>query len=134
MSRESRIAPDEDAEVDLTPMLDVVFILLIFFIVTATFVKTPGATVEKVDLKKVGPINSPIMVALTSDDEIWINRKAVKMREVYATMQEMVEDNAGGEAMIQVDGQSSNGILLELQSNMVNAGVKKINISTEPQS
>lgn len=134
MSRESRIAPEEDAEVDLTPMLDVVFILLIFFIVTATFVKTPGATVEKVDLKKVDRINSPIMVALTSEDEIWINRKAVKMREVYATMQEMVEDNASGEAMIQVDGQSTTGVLLELQANMVNAGVKKINISTEPQS
>lgn len=134
MARESRIAPEEDAEVDLTPMLDVVFILLIFFIVTATFVKTPGATVEKIDIKNVGAIKSPIMVALTSDDEIWINRKAVKMREVYATMQEMVEDNASGEAMIQVDGQSSTGVLLELQANMMTAGVKSINISTEPQS
>ncbi|ACT58903.1 ExbD/TolR family protein [Hirschia baltica] len=134
MARESRIAPEEDAEVDLTPMLDVVFILLIFFIVTATFVKTPGATVEKIDLKKVAPINSPIMVALTADDEIWINRKAVKMREVYATMQEMVEDNSSGEAMILVDGQSTTGVLLELQSNMMTAGVKSINISTEPQS
>ncbi|WP_018996534.1 ExbD/TolR family protein [Hirschia maritima] len=133
MSRESRIAPEEDAEVDLTPMLDVVFILLIFFIVTATFVKTPGATVEKVDLEKVVPIKDPIMVALTSEDEIWINRKAVKMREVYATMQEMVEDNPVGEAMIQVDGQSTTGVLLELQGIMVNAGVKSINISTETE-
>ncbi len=133
MSRESRIAPEEDAEVDLTPMLDVVFILLIFFIVTATFVKTPGATVDKVDLEKVVPIKDPIMVALTSEDEIWINRKAVKMREVYATMQEMVEDNPVGEAMIQVDGQSTTGVLLELQGIMVNAGVKSINISTETE-
>ena len=133
MARESRLPPEEDAQVDLTPMLDVVFILLIFFIVTATFVKTPGATVEKIDLEKVGPIKDPIMVALTSDDEIWINRKAVKMREVYATMQEMVEDNASGEAMIQVDGGSTAGVLLELQGIMVNAGVKSINISTETE-
>jgi biopolymer transport protein ExbD len=128
------IEPEEEPEVEMTPMLDVVFILLIFFIVTATFVKTPGADVEKVEIKNSSAIKSPIMVALTDKDEIWVNRKSIEMREVYAVMQDMVEDNPGGEAMIQVDGSSSYGILRELKETMVNAGVKKINISTEPNN
>jgi len=134
MARNSRVEPEEDTEVNMTPMLDVVFILLIFFIVTATFVKTPGVDVEKIDIKSVSAIKSPIMVALNDKDEIWIDRKSVDIREVYAVIQDMVEDNPGGEAMIQVDGASSYGVLRDLQENMVNAGVKKINISTKPSN
>ncbi len=134
MAMRRRVEQDEDTDVNLTPMLDVVFILLIFFIVTATFVKTPGTEVNKVPVKVLGDIKSPIIVALTSTDEIWIDRKEVQMREVYAIMQEMIKDNPGAEAMIQVDADSTSGTLLELQGAMQSAGILKINVSTEADS
>ena len=128
--RRSRVEDGDDMEVNLTPMLDVVFILLIFFIVTATFVKTPGKEVNKIETTIAESIKNPIIVALDETDAIWIDRKQVDLREVYAVMQEMVEDNPSAESMIQVDAQSSFGVLRELQEIMVNAGVRKINLST----
>ncbi|MEM6625356.1 MAG: biopolymer transporter ExbD [Pseudomonadota bacterium] len=125
---------DEDTDVNLTPMLDVVFIMLIFFIVTATFVKIPGAEVEKVDADNVGALRSPIIVAIDSASNIWIDRNEVKPREVYAIMQEMIEDNPGAKAMIQVDAASENGPLLELMESMQAAGIQKIDVVTAPTS
>ena len=131
MARGSRIEPEEDTDVNLTPMLDVVFILLIFFIVTATFVKTPGTQVSKINAEISQSIKSPIIVAIDGNDDIWVDRRQVKMREVYAIMQEMIEDNPAAEAMIQVDAGSTYGVLKKLQDNMVNAGIRKIDLSTE---
>ena len=131
MARDRRVEQDEDTDVNLTPMLDVVFILLIFFIVTATFVKVPGAQVSKIEAEISKPIKAPIIVALDENDKIWVDRREVKMREVYAVMQEMVEANPAAEAMIQVDADSTWGVLKALQDNMVSAGIVKIDLSTE---
>ncbi len=134
MALRRRVEEDEDTDVNLTPMLDVVFILLIFFIVTATFVKTPGTEVDKIDSEIAKSIKSPIIIALDNTDTIWIDRKAVQSREVYAVMQEMIEDNPGARAMIQTDAESTFGALKALQDTMMAAGIKKIDISTEPQN
>ena len=134
MAMRRRAEPEENTDVNLTPMLDVVFILLIFFIVTATFVKTPGIEVDKIDVKSSGSLNSPIIVAINGQNEVWIDRKEVQPREVYAVMQEMVSENPGASAIIQVDADSMNGPLLELMESMQQAGVKKIDVSTAPQS
>ena len=131
MAGNRRLEPEAEAEIDLTPMLDVVFILLIFFIVTATFVKTPGALVQKIDTRTSASIKSPIIVALDAEDSIWIDRKKVSEREIYAVMQDMIEDNPGATSMIQVDASSSFGALRRLQENMMNAGIRKIDISTQ---
>ena len=132
MARNRRLEPEDQTDVNLTPMLDVVFILLIFFIVTATFVKTPGTEVDKITAEIGKPIKSSIIVALDENDEIWVDRRKVKMREVSAIMQDMIEDNPGGEAMIQVDEGSTYGVLKELQDTMVGAGIRKIDLSTAP--
>ena len=77
-NRTNRSQPQGEA-IDLTPMLDVVFIMLIFFIVTASFIKLPGVEVNKVDAdtadsyKKVG-----ILVAVSENNEIWIDKKRVE--------------------------------------------------------
>lgn len=134
MALRRRVEEDENTDVNLTPMLDVVFILLIFFIVTATFVKTPGQTVEKIDIETAYSIKSPIIIALDSTDTIWIDRKEVQPREVYAIMQEMIEDNPGARAMIQTDAESTFGALRALQETMQAAGIQKIDISTEEVS
>lgn len=134
MAMRRRVEEEEDVDINITPMLDVVFILLIFFIVTATFVKTPGAPISKVDIKSVEPLNSQIIVALTDTDEIWIDRRQVQMREIYAIMQDMISDNPAAEAMIQVDADSRNGPLQELMAAMQDAGITKIDVSTENEN
>ena len=62
--------------IDLTPMLDVVFIMLIFFIVTASFIKLPGVEVNKVDANKADAYKKVgILVAVTGTNEFWIDKK-----------------------------------------------------------
>ncbi len=76
-------APEEEAEINLTPMLDVVFIMLIFFIVTASFVKESGLDVNRPDAPTaVKKENANILVAIGANNEIWINRRRIDPRAV----------------------------------------------------
>ena len=76
-------AQQEEAEINLTPMLDVVFIMLIFFIVTASFVKESGLDVNRPDAPTaVKKENANILVAIGSNNEIWINRRRIDPRAV----------------------------------------------------
>lgn len=79
MRRTSLIKPElPSAEIDLTPMLDVVFIMLIFFIVTASFIKEPGVEVVRPHAQSAEAVaNQKIFVAITKDNEIWVNRVAL---------------------------------------------------------
>ena len=67
---------EEAGAIDLTPMLDVVFIMLIFFIVTASFVKEPGVEIQRTDATTADKIRrATILVGLTANDEIWIDKQ-----------------------------------------------------------
>ncbi|MEX2353312.1 MAG: biopolymer transporter ExbD, partial [Gammaproteobacteria bacterium] len=76
MRRISRIEAEEEQEINITPMLDVVFIMLIFFIVTATFVKETGIDVNKPDAPTAEvKTKANILIAIDSSDNIWIDRR-----------------------------------------------------------
>jgi len=73
---------DDDAnEINLTPMLDVVFIMLIFFIVTASFIKEAGIDVNRPDapVTETKPENANILVVINANDEIWIDRRTLTL-------------------------------------------------------
>lgn len=132
MARKSR-APETSAEddVNLTPMLDVVFILLIFFIVTAQFIQEPDVDPERVSvetIKKIHPLG--IIIAIDENDEIHVGKKVVPMSEVGFRIRELREDNAEGRLIIQADSRSKAGTFIDLMA-VVNdiEGNNLINIS-----
>ena len=111
--RRQRRASAEEAEVDLTPMLDVVFIMLIFFIVTASFVKESGMDVNRPDaatatLKPRGNI----LVAITPSGQIWIDKRQVDVRALRANLERLHAENPQGAVVIQADEDSKNGLLV----------------------
>jgi|TARA_R100000455_G_scaffold3777_1_gene1299 biopolymer transport protein ExbD len=113
----------------MTPMLDVVFILLIFFIVTSVFIKEPGVQVERPDAATTERQRPSILIAITGEDEVWINRRIYDINGVRGAVEQLVEENPRAEAMIQGDQDASIGLVLEVQQIVGNMGIR-VNIST----
>jgi len=105
MRRSITQAPEEeDTAIDLTPMLDVVFIMLIFFIVTASFIKESGIDVNRPDAPTATvAANANILVAINDKNEIWIDRRKVDPRAVRAVIERMHAENPEGSVVIQAD-------------------------------
>jgi len=123
---------EEEASIDLTPMLDVVFIMLIFFIVTASFIKEAGIEVARPEagtLVKIPEAN--ILIAISAADEIWIDKKQVDPRFVKAQIERLHSENPKGSIVIQADEDSTNEALTVVMEAAKQAGVKNVAISTD---
>ncbi|WND02885.1 biopolymer transporter ExbD [Temperatibacter marinus] len=123
---------DEDTEINMTPMLDIVFIMLIFFIVTAVFVKEAGVDVTKPEAAtgELQPQVS-ILIAVTDKNDIIINRKPTKIDSVRAAVKKLHSENPRGTVNIQADVRSDATIVMDLYDAIKDAGVETIAISTE---
>ncbi len=95
---------EEETEINLTPMLDVVFIMLIFFIVTASFIKEAGIDVRRPVAAEAEPKKKAnILVAISENNEIWIDRKNIDPRAVKTTFERLLAENPEGSVVIQAD-------------------------------
>ena len=124
---------DEGDEINLTPMLDVVFIMLIFFIVTASFIKEAGIDVNRPDapLTETKPEDANILVIINSNDEIWIDRRMIDPRAVRANIQRMHAENPKGSVVIQANKKSTNKVLVWVMDSSRDAGVYTISIADQ---
>jgi biopolymer transport protein ExbD len=127
-----KAAEEQGQQIDLTPMLDVVFIMLIFFIVTATFIKEAGVDVNRPVAETREEIkNQNILVAVNAADEIWINKVMVKPTSVKAVIERMHADNPKGAVVIQADQQSTAEKFAIVYDAARDAGVSDIHLAAE---
>ena len=134
MRKHHSMASEEDQgeEINLTPMLDVVFIMLIFFIVTATFIKEAGIQVERPDTTSADTQDdAAILIAISGNDEIWIDRKERDPREVRGVIDRLHSENPKGSIVIQADEDSTNEILVIILEAAKAAGVKNVAIASD---
>ena len=132
MARRRRNRDQDESEVNLTPMLDVVFIMLIFFIVTASFVKEagiditrpPAATAERKE-------RGNILVAITENDQIWVDRRQVDPRALRANLERLHAENPQGSVVIQADKESKNGLLVQVMDAARLSGVSSVSLAAE---
>ena len=122
---------EESEEINLTPMLDVVFIMLIFFIVTATFIKEAGIQIERPDTTMADPQDAAILVAISSNDEIWIDRKERQPQEVRGVLERMRLENPKGSLVIQADEESTNEKLVLVMEAAKAAGIANVSIASD---
>ena len=126
-------AEEEDNEINLTPMLDVVFIMLIFFIVTASFIKEAGIQVERPDAPTAEKQeDAAILIAISANDEIWIDRKEMDPRAVRGMIERLHAENPEGSVVIQADKDSRNGLLVQVIDQARLAGVSNVAIAATP--
>lgn len=132
--RASSATESEGEDINLTPMLDVVFILLIFFIVTAQFIKEPGVDIMRTDVdndQQVKPL--AILVAIDENSEIYMDKRLVQPNEIEFRLRELREDNPKGELVLQIDNKASAESLVEFMDTVKNIdGSTRINVSTAP--
>ena len=131
MARRSFQRQEADEDVNVTPLLDIVFIMLIFFIVTSTFVKEPGIEVDRPEAMTAEERKfAKIIVAISEDDEIWINKEQVTLEEVRVRVEELRRENPKSTAVIQADTQARSRMLVEVANQIRDAGVSEIAVST----
>ena len=129
--RRRRVRPAEEDEVNLTPMLDVVFIMLIFFIVTASFVKEagiditrpPAATAERKE-------RGNILIAITANDQIWIDRRQVDPRALRANIERLHAENPEAPVVIQPHPESRTETMIHIMDSARLAGVYNISLAS----
>ena len=116
----------EDSDVNVTPLLDIVFIRLIFFIVTATFIKEPGVTVERPDADTAEEQRLvSVLVAIDSNNRIWIDREETVLDAVRVAVERLRRENPRGSAIIQADGSADSEFLVEVLQQIREAGVQE---------
>ena len=127
-SREERSAP---GAIDLTPMLDVVFILLIFFIVTASFFKDTGIEVDRPEAVTAEPEKSArILVAVSAGDQIWIAGRQADPRAVRREIERLRAANPRGALVVQADAHSSAKAVAAVLDAARAAGIEDVSLST----
>jgi biopolymer transport protein ExbD len=123
---------DADNEINLTPMLDVVFIMLIFFIVTASFIKEAGIEVSRPDAPDVTIDESHnILIVITANNEIWMNMRLIDPRAVRANIEGMHTDSPNATVVIRADKLSFNDTLVQVMNASREAGIYDIAIAAE---
>ena len=125
---------EEENEIKLTPMLDVVFIMLIFFIVTATFIKEAGIQVERPDaVTAESQDDAAILIAISPTDEIWIDRKERDPRTVRSVIERLHAENPKGSIVIQADEGSTHETLVIVMEAAKAAGVTNVAIASDSE-
>jgi len=127
-----RHARTEEAEINITPMLDIVFIMLIFFIVTTSFTKETGATIAKPEaLQAVNLRNGTILIGIRPNDDIWMAKRHIELREVRQQVERAKAENPEGSVVIIADKGSRIGTVTQVMDQVKLAGVEGIAISAE---
>ena len=131
-----KIAKGQDqggAEIDLTPMLDVVFIMLIFFIVVASFIKEAGVEVNRPDDNQPdNPEDSTsILVEVASDNQIWMENRRVDIRAVRANIQRLLAEDPEAPVTIKVEKGAEAGIVVVVADAARESGVAAVNWASD---
>jgi len=128
----SESAGEEEGAIDLTPMLDVVFIMLIFFIVTATFIKESGVEVNRPEASTANQKDdTTVLIAISADNSIWMDKRRIDVRSVKANVERLHAENPEGGVVIQADELASvKTFTAVLDSARQVVGNSKVSLST----
>ncbi len=127
-----RRKPEEEGEINITPMLDIVFIMLIFFIVTTSFVKEPGINPARPFAQTAATKErGNIMIAVSRDDQIWMNKNRVELTGVRQLVEAARAENPESSVIIVADQSASTGMVIDLMDQVRVAGVTSIALAAE---
>jgi len=122
--------PDVETEINLSPMIDCIFILLIFFIVTTVFVEEPGIEVFKPDATVDADLEkNSIIIAVSADNKVVYGGKELGVAGIGARVRQLLNKDELP-VIIQADARADHGVFSDVWSEVKNAGAKKISLST----
>lgn len=123
---------EDDIEINMTPMLDVVFILLIFFIVTTSFVREAGVSIDRPEAQSAAPLSQQaIVVAITNTNQVWIDKRQVDLRSVRRNIERLLSESPESSVIIQSDQAAQTGVLIKVLDQTKLAGAKKVAVAAQ---
>lgn len=129
-----RHATKEEPEINITPMLDIVFIMLIFFIVTTSFIRETGVEVDKPMALTAEPRpQGNVLIAIRDNDEIWMNKQQIEIHEVRPEVERARAENPESAVVLIADRGARTGMLVEVMDQVQAAGISRISVSAEPE-
>ncbi len=132
--RKREQAEEDEGTVDLTPMLDIVFIMLIFFIVTAVFVRETGVEVVRPDAETdQEKANISVLVAVDADSRVFIDGREIEVRAVRTQVERLRTDNPKGPVIIQADEEADTGIVVQVMDQARLAGAPSVTVATKQE-
>ena len=133
--RKKRQSREDDLDINITPMLDIVFIMLIFFIVTTSFVKEPGIDPQRPVAETSEPKpRSNILIGVDTEGQIWMNNRRVELTDIRLLVEEAVNETPESSAVVVSDQESPTGIVIDIMDQVRAGGVINISIAAEPES
>jgi biopolymer transport protein ExbD len=131
MSRNNQTDEEDVQAIDLTPMLDVVFIMLIFFIVTASFIKEAGIEVNRPEATTwIEKKSASILIAVSDQNEIWVDKNRIDPRFIRQAIERLLAENPKGTVVIQADSDAQVELIVEITNAAREAGVENVAVST----
>jgi biopolymer transport protein ExbD len=134
MRKKTHGSADDEAAIDMTPMLDIVFIMLIFFIVTTSFVKEKGLEVNRPkDSNTPPPVTNKktLAVRIDANGTIVMNNREVDIRRVVANVQTFLAENNTDSAAVQAHPKAKHGLVVEVMDQIKQANIKKISVMVQ---
>ena len=132
MPKIRRRRPEEEGEINITPMLDIVFIMLIFFIVTTSFVKEPGINPQRPFAQTAATKErGNIMIAVAGNDDVWMNKKKVELAAIRQMVEAAKSENPESSVIVVADQAASTGMVIDLMDQVRVAGVTSIALAAE---
>lgn len=129
-----RRSADEEAGIDMTPMLDIVFIMLIFFIVTTSFVKESGIDVNRPSAATTSTKErANILIGINEVGEVWMQNRKVDVRSVRANVEKIKAESPESSVVIQADKAAKSGLLVQVMDQVRLAGVINVSIAASPE-
>jgi len=129
----SRRAKKQTMELNMTPLIDMVFILLIFFLVTTSFVKETGIDISRpTALTAVSKIKSTILIGVTKDNAIYLDKLEIDIRKVQSNIERIITERPENSVIIVADKDSFTGIVITVMDACKLAGVKNVSIAATP--
>ncbi|WP_339388075.1 biopolymer transporter ExbD [Vibrio caribbeanicus] len=130
--RLGRRQQQEEAQIDLTSMLDIVFIMLIFFIVTSSFVRESGVEVNRpAAASAISQKDAGIFVAVTSNSDVYIDKRMVDLERVQASLENLLLDKPDASLVIQADELAYSGVVVKVMDAAKQAGINNIALAAE---
>jgi biopolymer transport protein ExbD len=120
-------------EINITPMLDIVFIMLIFFIVTTSFVKEPGINPRRPPAETATQkARGNVLIAISQTGQIWMDKRSIELNQVRTLVESALAENPESSAVIIADEKADSGILIDLMDQIRLGGIATISIAAEP--
>ena len=123
---------EEESEINITPMMDIVFIMLIFFIVTTSFIKETGIDPNRPEAETAKRAElGNILIAIAPNDRIWMNKAPIELEAVKIMMESAHAENPESSVVIVADELASTGLVLDVMDQIRLSGISKISLSAK---